>query len=134
MPDPLGGQNLSLARDPTAVFLLWRRYPDHRTDAGLAAFVCPPRPNQRFSVDPAGLRPTASTRGRTRGGINDVALDPLALQHRCIQNPSNPASWMTMIGKLFPVRPRAFSLSCERRISSPATSTPGTEALRHRRK
>src|SRR5690242_18258433 len=85
MLDPLGGQRLALARDPTAVLLLRRRYPDHRTDARLASFVRQQRPNQRFSVDSIGLRATASTRYLNRGGINDVALDPLALQH-----PMNP--------------------------------------------
>jgi hypothetical protein len=50
-----------------------------------------------------------------------MALDPFC-RTRWIQNPSSPASWMTMIGTTRPVRVRAFSLSWAKRARRAAMS------------
>src|SRR5689334_10029961 len=55
-----------------------------------------------------------------------MALDPFC-RTRWIQNPSSPASWMTMIGKTRPVRVRAFSLSWAKRARRAAMSPLRTE-------
>src|SRR5437764_14697947 len=81
MLDPLGGQCLSLAREPAAILLFWRRHPDHCADTRLAALVRQQGSNQCLSVDPVGFRSSASTRCRDRGGIDNVTLDTFALQH-----------------------------------------------------
>ena len=48
---------------------------------------------------------------------------------RWIQNPSSPASWMTTIGKLCPVRACVLCLSSENRASMPAISPACTECF-----
>src|SRR4051794_11312317 len=52
---------------------------------------------------------------------------PSLCRTRWIQNPSSPASWMTMMGKTCPVRARAFSLSRDKRARRAAMSPLGTE-------
>src|SRR3954467_1866134 len=47
---------------------------------------------------------------------------PSFCRTRWLQNPSSPASWMTMIGKTCPVRARAFSLSWDKRARRAAMS------------
>src|SRR3954468_13918936 len=51
---------------------------------------------------------------------------PSCCRTRWIQNPSSPASWMTMMGKTCPVRARAFSLSWDKRARRAAMSPLGT--------
>src|SRR3954468_948263 len=51
---------------------------------------------------------------------------PSVCRMRWIQNPSSPASWMTMMGKTCPVRARAFSLSWDKRAKRAAMSPLGT--------
>ena len=58
-----------------------------------------------------------------------MTFNPFSLQHPMDPNPSSPASWITMIGKLGPIRARAFSWSCTKRFSRPATSPPRTECF-----
>src|SRR3954451_21777526 len=47
---------------------------------------------------------------------------PSFCRTRWIQNPSSPASWMTMTGKMCPVRARAFSVSWDKRARRAAMS------------
>src|SRR5215204_454825 len=54
---------------------------------------------------------------------------PSCCRTRWIQNPSSPASWMTMMGKTCPVRARAFSLSWDKRARRAAMSPLGTECF-----
>src|SRR3954465_6281211 len=54
---------------------------------------------------------------------------PSFCRTRWIQNPSSPASWMTMIGKTCPVRARAFSWSWDKRARRAAMSPLGTECF-----
>src|SRR4051812_15274217 len=54
---------------------------------------------------------------------------PSSCRTRWIQNPSSPASWMTMIGKTRPVRARAFSVSWDKRARRAAMSALGTECF-----
>src|SRR3954466_15169484 len=109
VPDPFGGQGLALTTDPAPILLVWSRSLDHRTNPGLAPLVGQQGPHLGFAVDLVGLRPPPPTGRRDGGGIDDMALDPFC-RTRWIQNPSSPASWMTMMGKTCPVRTRAFSL------------------------
>jgi hypothetical protein len=50
-------------------------------DPRLAPLVREQRANQRFAIDPVGLRPPAPARCRDRGRIDDMALDAFRLQH-----------------------------------------------------
>src|SRR4051812_33599482 len=54
---------------------------------------------------------------------------PSLCRTRWIQNPSSPASWMTMMGKTCPVRARAFSWSWDKRARRPAMSPLRTECF-----
>src|SRR3954452_2508310 len=54
---------------------------------------------------------------------------PSFCRTRWIQNPSSPASWMTMIGKTCPVRARAFSWSWDKRARRAAMSPLRTECF-----
>jgi len=86
----------------------------------------------RTSVSPSIL--SVFTRRRRRevkidAGSTTWLSIPSLSSTRWIQNPSSPASWMTMIGKSLPVRPRAFFLSWPNRLSRPATSPAATVCL-----
>src|SRR4051794_32443606 len=140
VPDPFGCQGLALATDPAPILLLGRRSLDHRTNPGLAPLGAQQGPHQSLTVDLVGLRPPTPTGRRDRGGIDDMALDPFALQDpvdpgpggsrtRWIQDPSSPASWMTMMGKTCPVRTRAFSLSWDKRARRAPMSPLRTECF-----
>jgi hypothetical protein len=50
-------------------------------DPRLAPLVREQRANQRFAIDPVGLRPSAPARCRDRSRIDDVAFDPFRLQY-----------------------------------------------------
>src|SRR3954470_15069385 len=80
VPDPFGCQGLALATDPAPILLLGRRSLDHRTNPGLAPLVGQQAPPQSLPVDLAVLPPPTPTGRRDRGGIDDMALDPFALQ------------------------------------------------------
>src|SRR4051812_43546463 len=54
---------------------------------------------------------------------------PSLCRTRWIQNPSSPASWMTMMGRTRPVRARAFSLSWDKRARRAAMSPLRTECF-----
>src|SRR3954467_12248425 len=138
--DPLGRARLALANDPAPILLLGARSLGHRTNPGLAPLVGQQGPHQSLTVDLVGLRPPTPTGRRDRGGIDDMALDPFALQDpvdpgpggsrtRWIQDPSSPASWMTMMGKTCPVRTRAFSLSWDKRARRAPMSPLRTECF-----
>jgi hypothetical protein len=79
--DPFDDQHLALAAKPAAVFVFWRRRPDHGADARFATFVSQQRANQGLAVDLVGLRTPSTTRRRNRGWIDDVAFDAFALQN-----------------------------------------------------
>src|SRR5438270_8307500 len=126
MLDPFGGQCLSLAREPAAILLFWRRHPDHCADTRLATFVRQQGSNQCLSVDPVGFRSSASTRCCDRGGIDNVTLDTFALQHSMNPEPVQ-SRFLDNDDRNKPSRPPfGLSLSCERRVSSPLISPPET--------
>src|SRR4051812_20173373 len=127
--DPFGCQGLALATDPAPILLLGRRSLDHRTNPGLAPLVGQQGANQGFAIDLVSLCPPTPPGGGDGSGINDMALDPSVCRMRWIQNPSSPASWMTMMGKTCPVRTRAFSLSWDKRAKRAAMSPLGTACL-----
>ena len=79
--DPLGGQRLALTADAAPILRVRRGRPDHRTHPRLTALVGQQRAHQSLTIDLVGLGPAAAAGDRNRGGIHDVALDPLALQH-----------------------------------------------------
>jgi hypothetical protein len=72
--------------------------------------------------------PDTGVRSLCRGSTTWLSI-PSASSTRWIQKPSSPASWMTMIGKLFPIRASAFRLSSANRVSMPATSSAATACL-----
>src|SRR3954464_1965182 len=80
VPDPFGCQGLALATDPAPILLLGRRSLDHRTNPGPPPLVGQQGPHQSLTVDLVGLRPPTPTGRRDRGGIDDMALDPLPWQ------------------------------------------------------
>ncbi len=88
MKHPLGDQRLALAADAAAIFLLGGWHPDHRADTGLSALVGHQCADQRLAVDPVGLRTATPTRDGNRGGIDDMAFDPVFLA----QHPIDPES------------------------------------------
>src|SRR3954471_6769000 len=105
--DPFGGQDLALPTDPAPILLVWGRGLDHRTNARLA-------PLTRPRASPSILSVFARRRRREvamEAGSTTWLSIPSVCRTRWIQNPSSPASWMTMMGKTCPVRARAFSLS-----------------------
>src|SRR5215217_802394 len=81
MLDPLGGQGLALAAEAAPVLLLGRGRLDHRADPRLAALVGQQSSHQRLAVNPVGLGPSPTARGRDRRRVDDMALNALALQH-----------------------------------------------------
>src|SRR3954453_19895495 len=133
--DPFGCQGLALTTDPAPILLLGRRSLDHRTNPGLAPLVGQQCANQGFAIDLVSLCPPTPPGGGDGSGIDDMALDPFRLsipsvcRMRWIQNPSSPASWMTMMGKTCPVRTRAFSLSWDKRAKRASMSPLGTACL-----
>src|SRR5271168_3573711 len=56
--DPLVGKRLALAAKSAAVFLLWRRRPDHGADPRFAACICQQSAHQGFAVDLGGFGPS----------------------------------------------------------------------------
>ena len=129
--DPLDDQHLALPADAPAVFVLGSRRLDHGADPRLAPLVRQQRANQRLAIDPVGLRPPAPARCRDRGRIDDMAFDAFRLQRPVDPETVEPSLLDDDYGKTSPVRARAFSLSRAKRSSSPATSPPRTEMLRH---
>src|SRR3954464_3776511 len=90
VPDPLGCQGLALPTDPAPILLLGARSLDHRTNPGLAPLVGQQGANQSLAVDPIGLRPPTPTGGGDGSGIDDMALDPFALQDAVDPEPVQP--------------------------------------------
>src|SRR3954470_6310160 len=88
--DPFGRQGLALTTDPAPILLVWSRGLDHRTNPGLAPLVGQQGPHQSLTVDPVGLRPPPPTGRRDGGGIDDMALDPFALQDAVDPEPVQP--------------------------------------------
>jgi len=78
--DPLSGQDFPLTADAALILFSGRWGLDHRTDPRLATLVGEKRTDQGFAIDLVGLRPPPPARGRDRRRIDDVALDPFALQ------------------------------------------------------
>lgn len=76
--DALRDQHLALARDASAIFVLGARRLHHGADPRLAALEGEQGPDQRLAVEPVSLRPAPAARCRDRGGIDDMALNPLA--------------------------------------------------------
>src|SRR3954447_18560521 len=101
--DPFGGQDLALPTDPASVLLVWGRGLDHRTNARLAPLVGQQSATQGFAIDLVGLPPPTPPGGGDGSGIDDMALDPFLLQDAVDPEPVRPASWMTMMGKTWPV-------------------------------
>ena len=85
MPDALRDQHLAFARDTPAILVLGARLSYHGADPRLAALEGEQGPDERLAIEPVGLRPAPTPRCGDRGGIDDVALDPLLLQ--CAVNP-----------------------------------------------
>src|SRR3954464_15031490 len=80
----------SVPTDPAAGLLVWARSLDHRTNPGLAPLVGQQCANQSLAVDPIGLRPPTPTGRGDGGGIDDMALDPFALQDPVDPEPVQP--------------------------------------------
>src|SRR3954452_10902580 len=97
------------------------------------------RGSPRLSASKARTKASPSIRSVfARRRRRDVAMEagsttwlsiPSFCRTRWIQNPSSPASWMTMIGKTRPVRVRAFSLSWAKRARRAAMSPLRTECF-----
>ena len=83
----LDDQHLALTANAASIFLFDAGWPDHRTHAWLAALVGKQRTNQRFAIGLVGLCPAASARSRNRRRVDDIALDPFALQHAVVPEP-----------------------------------------------
>src|SRR5215213_8704804 len=66
---------------------------------------------------------------RTEAASTTWLSMPSRSSTRCTQKPSRPASWMTMAGKVLPVRACAFARSLASWPKSPTASPPRTECL-----
>src|SRR3954452_16442359 len=88
--DPFGGQDLALPTDPAPILLVWGRGLDHRTNARLAPLVGQQSANQGFAIDLVGLRPPTPPGGGDGSGIDDMPLDPFALQDPVDPEPVQP--------------------------------------------
>src|SRR5689334_23776612 len=82
--------SVSLPTGPAPVLLVWGRSLDHRTHPGLAPLVGQQGANQGFAIDLVRLRPPTPTGRRDRGGIDDMALDPLFLKDPVDPEPVQP--------------------------------------------
>src|ERR1051325_5126121 len=72
---PLADQRPALAADTSAVLLLRRWRPGHRTHPRLATLEGHQGAHQGLAIDPVGLRPPRSARGQDRGRADPLALD-----------------------------------------------------------
>src|SRR3954447_17135948 len=90
VPDPFGCQGLALPTDPAPILLVWGRSLDHRTNPGPPPLGGQRGGNRGFAVDLVGLRPPAPTGRGDGGGIDDMALDPFALQDAVDPEPVQP--------------------------------------------
>ena len=77
----LDDQDLALATDAPAIFVLDAGLSDHRTDAWLASLVGEQGADQRFAIDLVCLRAPPSAGCRNRCRIDDVALYAFTLQY-----------------------------------------------------
>jgi len=76
--DALGEEVLPLSADPTSIFLVSCRRPDHKAHPRLAALLGQKGAHQRLAVDPIRLRLTSAAGGQNRRRVNDVTLAPFA--------------------------------------------------------
>ena len=119
---PLRCQGLALATDPAAILLVRGRCSNHGAHPRLASLI---RQQALTRASPSILSVFALRRRRDvaiEAGSTTWLSTPSSCSNRWIQNPSRPASCITMIGTTWPMRTCAFSVSRENRARSPATS------------
>src|SRR4051795_10005259 len=131
VPAPFGCQGLALATDPAPILLVWRRGLDHRTNPGLAPLVGQQGPPQSLTADPVGLRPPPPTGRRDGGGIDDMALDPFALQDAVDPEPVQPRFLDDDDGKDLPRPGAGFLLELRQARQESGDVTAGHRMLGH---
>src|SRR4051812_30760197 len=121
----------SVPTDPAAVLLVWARSLAHRTPPGLAPLVGQQCANQSLAVDPIGLRPPPPTGRGDRGGIDDMALDPFALQDAVDPEPVQPCFLDDDDGKDLPRPGTGFLLELGQARKKTGDVTVAHGMLRH---
>ena len=79
-PGALGNQTLAFASWPARILRSDRRDRDHPAMPRFAAQPAEQRAHQHLGVKPVGLGPALLTRHRHAAGMNDMGLNPVALQ------------------------------------------------------
>ena len=78
---PFSDQPAALARDLSSIFLVGIGRSHHRANARLASLKRQQRTDQGLTIEAVGLGAAAPARRGDRGRVNDVAFDPLPLEH-----------------------------------------------------
>src|SRR3954454_12834646 len=143
--DPFGGQDLALPTDPAPILLLGGRSLDHRTNPGLAPLVGQQSANQGFAplvgqksanraspINLVGLRPPTPPGGGDGSGIDDMALDPFALQDAVDPEPVQPRFLDDNDGKDLPRPGAGFLLELRQARQESGDVTAGHRMLGHR--
>src|SRR4051812_12825461 len=131
---PRNPQSESIARtpyDPAAILLVRGRSLDHRTHPGLAPLVGQQGANQSLAVDPIGLRPPTPPGGGDGSGIDDIALDPFALQDAVDPEPVQPRFLDDDDGKDLPRPGAGFLLELRQARQESGNVAAGHRMLGH---